>query len=392
MTQTKKHHTAIIHGIGRFAVAAAGACTALGLVLLCQNGLLFPRSSTGASDFSRVAVPWECVGGCGAGGSGSSGGNTVKWVGNGVSGGLIDVQAFAGYSLFRDHSILSSVPQFSFKPTYTTQVDVIVPLLDKAGSVQPSTLYARQYEQSGGIGDVSLDGSFTFGTAGEYSCMLTIGLPTGQYNIVRGSDKTSFVLPSSMQMGTGLTVPSLTLSYSKDVDKGIWLFDLTYSNPVSVRLFTGKNEFLNTYFKDYKDSTGNKRFYYRFKPYGENDLGDYTPPSFCASGYFGLRDNREIMQSFGVTFSAPLGVAWIHDELQNGSVLHYNPRPDPDDIAWSAQLIYGMEFSNPKHPLYLAIVKPVHDVRDAQGKWNGPDLTALVNEWSIVLGVKATLF
>jgi hypothetical protein len=157
-------------------------------------------------------------------------------------------------------------------------------------------------------------------------------------------------------------------------------------------LFTGKNEFLNTYFKDYKDSTGNKRFYYRFKPYGENDLGDYTPPSFCASGYFGLRDNREIMQSFGVTFSAPLGVAWIHDELQNGSVLHYNPRPDPDDIAWSAQLIYGMEFSNPKHPLYLAIVKPVHDVRDAQGKWNGPDLTALVNEWSIVLGVKATLF
>jgi hypothetical protein len=61
-------------------------------------------------------------------------------------------------------------------------------------------------------------------------------------------------------------------------------------------------------------------------------------------------------------------------------------------LAWSAQLIYGAEFSNPKHPLYFAIVKPIHDIKDPRGKWNGPDMEALKNEWGLVLGVKTTMF
>ena len=336
-------------------------------------------------------TPWQNIGGCGAGGSGNSGGASVKWIGKGVSGGLIDLQSLGGYSLFQDHSVRSLTTRFSFKPTYTSQIGLTIPIYDKMSPIQPSTLYQRQYEETGGTGDLMVDGTLNFGMEGEFACMVSIGLPTGQYNIVRGSDQTSFLLPSLSQMGTGLTVPALTLSYTKDVENGIWIVDATYTHPMAIS-FSGKNGFLDTYFQDYKDSTGNKRFYYRFKPYGENDLGDYTPPSLSATLYYGLKGNQEVMQSFGLTFSAPLGIAWIHDELMNGSTLQYNPRPDPDQMAWSAQLVYGIEFSNPKHPLYLAVVKPIHDIKDPQGTWNGPDMQALKNEWGLVLGVKATMF
>jgi hypothetical protein len=201
-----------------------------------------------------------------------------------------------------------------------------------------------------------------------------------------------YLLPSLSQLGTGLTVPALTLSYSKDVENGMWVFDATYCHPMAIRPFSGKNEFLGSYFNEYKDSVANKRFYYRFKPYGENDLGDYTPPSISGTAYYGFKGNPDVMQSFGLTFSAPLGVAWIHDEIMNGTTLRYNPRPDPDQLAWSGQLVYGMEFTNPKHPLYVAIVKPIHDKKDPKGTWDGPDWESLKNEWGLVLGVKATMF
>jgi hypothetical protein len=61
-------------------------------------------------------------------------------------------------------------------------------------------------------------------------------------------------------------------------------------------------------------------------------------------------------------------------------------------MAWSGQLVYAIEFSHSQHPLYLAVVKPIHDKKDAQGKWDAPDWEALQNEWGIVLGVKTTMF
>jgi hypothetical protein len=372
---------------------AAGLISGCAVFLYCQLAIIRPFLFPADGNIDQLArlTPWECVGGCGAGGSGNSGGASVKWIGKGVSGGLIDVQSLGGYSLFRDHSVRSLTNRFSYKPTYTSQIGLTVPIYDKMAAIQPSTLYQRQYEETGGTGDLALDGTINFGMEGEFACMISLCLPTGQYNIVRGSDQTSYMLPSLSQMGTGLTVPALTLSYSKDVENGIWVFDATYSHPMATS-FSGKNEFLGSYFKDYKDSTGNKRFYYYLKPYGENDLGDYTPPSISATAYYGMKGDHEIMQSFGLTFCAPLGVAWIHNEIMNGTTLQYNPRPDPDQLAWSAQLIYGAEFSNPKRPLYFAIVKPIHDVKDPRGKWNGPDMEALKNEWGLVLGVKATMF
>jgi hypothetical protein len=376
----------IKHWRALLAIVSSG-CSAL-VLFFCQLNPIISvfQHSTALFDASKVFTPWACIGGCGAGGSGNSGGATVKWIGKGVSGGLIDVQSLGGYSLFRDHSVRSLTTRFSYKPTYTSQIGLTVPVYDKAAVIQPSTLYQRQFEETGGTGDVAFDYTINFGLEGEFACMASIGLPTGQYNIARGNDQLSFLLPSLSQLGTGLTVPALTLSYSKDVENGLWVFDATYSQPMAIRLISGKNEFLDTYFKDYKDSTGNKRFYYRFKPYGENDLGDFTPPSLSGTAYYGFKGNPKIMQSVGLTFSAPLGIAWVHDEIVNGAAVRYNPRPDPDHLAWSSQIVYGVEFANPKRPLYLAIVKPVHDKKDPLGNWDPPDWESLKNEWGVGTG------
>jgi hypothetical protein len=207
----------------------------------------------------------------------------------------------------------------------------------------------------------------------------------------------------------------LSFGYSKDTENGLILADVSYSNPFNMKLFSGKNEFLDKYYKDYKsfedssDDAGMRRFFYRFKPYGENDLGDYTPPSLTASFYYGYKAIEHYMHSWGISFSVPLGVAWIHNEVvpktENRTV--YDPRPDADHKAWSATLGYGMEVSKPKFPIFFGVSVPIHDQSatsefhdykpkgkydmDAFGRWDPPDWKDLGQQVSISVGVKSTI-
>ena len=152
-------------------------------------------------------------------------------------------------------------------------------------------------------------------------------------------------------LGTGLN----------GTENGMWLYSLTYTHPFNMS-FSGENEFNDSYFKDY-DTDGDDRFEYHFKWYGENDLGGYTPPSVSASLAYAYRGQENFVHSFGITFSEPLGVAWISSE----KVGTYDPRPDPDHKAWSFAFVYGLEFSRVDYPIFLAFSLPLHD------KSNGAD-------------------
>jgi hypothetical protein len=234
------------------------------------------------------------------------------------------------------------------------------------------------------------------GSQGQFSFLFSLGLPTGQSDIKRGN--TNEFLPKNLQMGGGIYSGTLGLSHTRDVDKGLWLFDANFSYPFNMKPFTGENEFLDTYYDGYKDRKSNKRFYYRFKPYGENDLGDYTPPSLSGSATFAYRGVPNYVHSFGLAFSAPLGVAWIHSESSS----KYDPRPDPDHQAWMALLSYGLEFSKPKYPLFFAVALPIHDKSAGaqeneydptpMRKWNAPDWGDILKQWTFAFGFKASLF
>ena len=344
-----------------------------------------------------VATPWQSIGGCGAGGSGGGSGDGIKWIGQGVSGGYLEVEAFTKYTVGQNFTGVSFTPHLSIKPTWSTKLGVSIPWMSHSGEVQYRSNQIPADRTTGGVGDVSIDFSKTIGSGGAASLSASLSIPTGQYDIKRGTDSGKELLPSSFQKGSGLYSLTVGWDYSRDTDKGIWLYGLSYTHPFAMHLISGENEFNDSYWKDMEHK--GDRFEYRFKPYGENDLGAYTPPSVGGSIAYGYRGRPGIVQSFGVSFSVPLGVAWINSE----KVGTYDPRPDPDHQAWSVAFAYGIEFSNADFPVFLAVSLPLHDKSNAADpddeydespmrKWDTPDWSDFGQQWTIAVGIKGSFF
>ena len=345
----------------------------------------------------EVATPWQSIGGCGAGGSGGGSGDGIKWIGQGVSGGYLEVEAFTKYTVGQNFTGVTFTPHLSIKPTWSTKLGVSIPWMSHSGEVQYRSNQIPADRTTGGLGDVSIDFSKTIGSGGAASLSASLSIPTGQYDIKRGTDSGKELLPSSFQKGSGLYSLTLGWDYSRDTDKGIWLYSLSYTHPFAMHLISGENEFNDSYWEG-MDHDGD-RFEYRFKPYGENDLGAYTPPSVGGSIAYGYRGRPGIVQSFGVNFSVPLGVAWINSE----KVGTYDPRPDPDHQAWSVAFAYGIEFSNADFPVFFAISLPLHDKSNAADpddeydespmrKWDAPDWSDFGQQWTIAVGIKGSFF
>ncbi|MBD3419844.1 MAG: hypothetical protein GF398_06990 [Chitinivibrionales bacterium] len=351
-------------------------------------------------------TPWASIGGCGAGGSGGGGGG-AKWVGKGVSGGLVDLQVMYAYSMGQNFFNNTITPRFSTKIAWKHSVGVSIPVTSKIGEVQPESIFDEKYAITGGMGDIALDYSYALGMEGQYSIGLNLTLPTGQYDIKRGKDSKKGFLPASLQKGGGLYGAGASLGYTKDVEDGLWLFDVSYTHPMNMKLVTGENQFLDDYFANYKHLEDDERFHYRFKPYGETDLGGYSPPSLTLSAYYGYKGIVGYMHSWGITYSMPFGVAWIPSEAlaADESKTKYNPRPDPDHQVWSATLNWGMEREDKKFPLFFAISLPIHDKTNAEldpddnkfdpenfNVWDPPDMKDFLQQWTLSIGVKVTMF
>jgi len=343
------------------------------------------------------ATPWESIGGCGAGGSGGGSGDGIKWIGQGVSGGYLETEVFTKYNVGQNFSALTMTPHFSIKPTWSTKLGVSIPFVSHQGEVQYRSNQNPTDKSTGGMGDISFDFSKTIGSGGAASLSASLTIPTGQYDIKRGTDANQEFLPSSFQKGSGLYSLTLGWDYSRDTDKGIWLYGLTYTHPFAMHLMSGENGFNDSYWENIE--TEGDRFEYRFKPYGENDLGAFTPPSVGGSIAYGYRGIPGFVHSFGLTFSAPLGVAWIASE----KVGTYDPKPDPDHQAWSAAFVYGLEFSSADIPVFVAFSLPIHDKAGGADpddeysekpmkEWNAPDWSDLGQQWTIAVGIKGSFF
>ncbi|MBN2037609.1 MAG: hypothetical protein JW768_12780 [Chitinispirillaceae bacterium] len=373
--------------------AAAGAAVFL---LYCTAGER-DRSSGHAAAFPLM--PWQSIKGCGAGGSGG-GSSGIKWIGEGVSGGLVEIEVLPKINFSRTFAYSIAVPRITFTPFWNTEVGISMPLGSKTEEVQYQTNMPFQTVMNGGRGDLTCDLMRSFGSIGQYSVQFGLTFPTGQYDAQRGTDLAKSILPQTLQMGQGLYAAALTLYYTRDVDKGMYLFDANVYYPFMFR-FDKKNKYLETDYAAYKTTQENReRFYYPYiiKPYGENDRGGYFPPTLGFDAIYAYRGVPKMVQSFQLFFQVPLGVRWTHyyDPLK------YDPRPDPTHRAWDAVLAYAIEFSRDAFPLYLGIGLPVHDRRGTPGediydpapfaKWNAPDWENIGNEWIIAIGFKAAMF
>ncbi|MGA2506644.1 MAG: hypothetical protein ABSF80_04115 [Chitinispirillaceae bacterium] len=351
-------------------------------------------------------TPWQCVGGCGAGGSGGTGAE-VKWIGTGVSGGLVDAEVMGTSTIGENYRYQQIKTRLSWKPTWTTNLGLTVPIVSKIGSLQPATNWDDKTEVTGGLADLMVDFSKNVGMEGQYSLMLNLTLPTGQYDIKRGKENNMLYLPTTLQCGGGIYTASLGISRTTDVEKGLWIVEAYYNYPFAIN-FYGKNQFINSNPDQYNElnsrwellsASEKKRFEYWFKPYGENDLGAYTPPSITAAVYYGYRGIEHYVHSFGAKLWVPFGVAWI--PAFNAS--SYNPTPDPDNKTWSLTLHYGLEFSRPEYPIFISINKIIVSGSDKGGmknafdeaalrKWRTPDKNDLLDMWTFAIGIKTTMF
>jgi len=378
----------------------------IGIVLsACAAGLLVFHAGH-HKGIALQTTPWACVGGCGAGGSGGAGGATAKWIGRGVSGGLLDIQSMYSSTATKQSISKALELRFSIKPTYTTTLALTVPFAEKTGSLQTSTVDAPTTGLiNNGFGDLRVDYIGAFGLSGDLSYDFTLSLPTGGYATTTGSDKSQKYLPTSLQLGAGLYNLSLDLGKTIDADKSMMLFDIIYSYSFAVN-FNGQNQYYNfsQQQKDIMTDAQKERFYYYFKPYGENDLGGYTPPNLMASAFYGYKGMEDFVHSFGLMFSVPLGVAWI-PSLKSGTP--YDPTPDPDNQVWNATLCYGLEFSKSNFPIFIAAYLPIHaktasatnaqignpyDIKPMQDWSRGPDWNDIFHRWSVFIGLKTFLF
>jgi hypothetical protein len=359
-------------------------------------GLLVVGHFRHPGDAALTALtPWQCVGGCGAGGSGGVG-SDVKWIGNGVSGGLIDAQVMGLTSIGQDYQYDELKTRLSIKPTWTSTLGLTIPIVSNTGNLQPATEDQDYTEVAGGLSDIMLDYSKTVGMEGEYSLMFNLTLPTGQYDIKRGRENQMQYLPTAMQCGGGIYNATIGIGKTIDVDKGLWIVEAFYAHPFEVN-FYGMNQFMNSQPDQYNDLftawnqnliTDKSRFQYWFKPYGENDLGGFTPPSINADIYYGYRGIEHYVHSFGAKLWVPLGVDWIPAFAANT----YDPIPDPDNRTWSLTLHYGLEFSKPEYPIYIAINKLIESGASSEGKFVWPDGRDFLDSWTLAIGIKTSMF
>jgi hypothetical protein len=165
---------------------------------------------------------WGSIGGCGAGGgSSSSPGGGVKWVGRSVTGGLLDVQCLATDTWSHGNAFSALTNRLGTRLTSRWGLAAYVPVLYKTGDV--SVLGQSKTARIAGFGDVSLEISRKLGVTGAHQLMLIGTAPTGASDAVRQG----IVLPQYLQLGSGVPGATAMYQYTRDRDWGLLLLGAT---------------------------------------------------------------------------------------------------------------------------------------------------------------------
>lgn len=165
---------------------------------------------------------WGSIGGCGAGGgSASSPGGGVKWVGRSVTGGLLDIQCLATDTFSHGNMFTAFTTRLGTRLGSRWGVAAYVPVLYKTGDV--SVLGQTKSARIAGFGDISLEGSRKLGITGAHQVSLIATAPTGASDAVRQG----IILPQHLQLGSGVPAATVMYQYTRDRDWGLILLGAT---------------------------------------------------------------------------------------------------------------------------------------------------------------------
>lgn len=190
------------------------------------------RLSPSADCAARVALlepvlsTWGNIGGCGVSGSATAG--SVKWVGRGVTGGLVDVQCLLTQSGTGDGTLFTTLnTRVGAALGYKWLVGASIPFQYKRGDVDASGM--TRTASLAGWGDLSLEVTRKLGISNATSLTLSLSAPTGAHDAIRQGIE----LPQRLQLGSGTIGGALLFEHTRDHDWGLSIYGaaLQYGGP-----------------------------------------------------------------------------------------------------------------------------------------------------------------
>jgi hypothetical protein len=293
--------------------------------------------------FSSDKVPgawWENIGGCGVGGGGGGGGS-ARWMGRGVTGGLVNLDLMSTTTLGGDYEYKSFSARLS-KNISRYSMGFSFPWVMKEGTHQfrtdesANTVVMPTTQRVGGMGNLGADFSCKFGEIQSGSATLSLGLPTAQYNhrrfynydddLMRGQTKDKkYYVPPELQTGNGLYSSTASVDYTIDRDWGPIALGVSYTSQFRNLSDLAKMGAQN---KLFQRVNGNSRRYVDFK-------GSDANPQDAAT-YAGYTDVIHAVDAAG----KDLGVL-IGDFFGNSASVHAAAAYKEETFVHSLQFDYS---------------------------------------------------
>ncbi len=207
-------------------VPRRNACFAGAVLLAAIGWLLFSSRSDSQYTAMLSALPWQSVGGCGAGGGATGGGASAMWIGKGVQGALLDLEIRysnsvthapgGGMSLLRS----SSVPFTLGYHGAGYDLNLSLPFSWKLKYAGGGNI------QTAGFGDLGVTYVKKLGMSGGLAAQLGVTLPTGKSNI---HDLSHDLVSSDVQNGSGVLAGTMGLDWTGDQEWGMIILGGSYN-------------------------------------------------------------------------------------------------------------------------------------------------------------------
>lgn len=343
------------------AAALLGACT------LASLPDLWGRFAAG--DDPREAA-WSAIGGCGAGGGAGSAG-AGKWIGRGATGGRYDLQLMQNRTLGGDYIYDATGLDLSTKVLQTYTIGASFSWKANTFELDPyktgSDAYGTKSQVVGGFGDLGLSASRNFGDMNQHMLGLSLGLPTGRFDIKRTLDNTDPVspapwMPPQVQPGTGHYTLGLTMETTIDRDWGLYIFGGNYTAAWSKAAPCGSSTDAVTRFRECQETTPSA---WAWNPldlrhnqdddyHGAPGTGATQSDVFSLYAHVGYKEETAT-QSAGASLSIPMAPTyyWEKGATGPGGTVHRSR-----DVT--LKLSYGIEINlDPRNfPIFLAFGVP----------------------------------
>jgi hypothetical protein len=330
---------------------------------------------------------WNNIGGCGSSGGGAAAG-AGKWVGRGVSGGIVDLELLTNQTIGGDYLYSTFGPSFTFHhpglPNYTVGLSMAFKsnAFEYEGYKVSEDLTSRQPRHTGGFGDLGLSFNRIFGNENEHSLGLSASLPTGQHDIKRLHFKGQNIEPDDVrymnpfvQPGSGLYNLGLSYEWTKTKDWGLLVFGGSYTSawawdnhgcrdglsgnpnqkllscqaagPSALTWKLWELEHQRTFWNSPNPDWTNS--------YGVPGTGATGADGLSMFGYIGHKEEAST-QNVGMTLSIPMAPTyyWEYGDGTNDNRVSTRIRTNDYVLKLSA----GLEITNPDFPIYIGVGVP----------------------------------